>query len=575
MPFNSLRSGLHTRESGAQVKRLAIAVALAALAVRAFWPGIDRSLWLDEQMIAMNIRDRDLAGLAGLLDHNQSAPLAWLWVERLMYVAFGPAEWALRLQPFVFGVAAVVVAWWYGSRWLGPIAAPTLVALVGFNYAAIGYSAELKHYSADLLWAFLLIALARWVIDDPRSYRRYLWWWGAALVGSWLSNGAILATPAIGLVLAAVTFLAGDRASAGRVFAQGMKAVLPGLAWLASFAAHYVLSLRPATQSNYLNEFWGGLGFPPPDGNIVQVLAWYPNQVKYLLHNTLYLDIGLEPNLLARSIFVVFSLLFLAGMVITFRRGVAFGLVLCVPLLTSVLLAQFRVIPLFGRLALWLAPAIFVAVAHAIDWALEGASARQSPASGALEGARAGQSPGRWAVLRWLAPAAALLLLVPFVNSVRAVATPPDFDDRAAIAWLRERHRPGDLTLLVATASRAPEWYDPDNRLRPRRMVVNLPPGPDCHPAQLRSTLTGHRRVLVYAGARLEPYKETYRILETQLAQLGTVTDRATFSVHGITYVVELPPPVPGITYVVELSPAVPAPSDSHSGSGSDCIRLY
>lgn len=508
---------------------LALLVAIAAMAVRVAWPGIDASLWLDEQMIAMNIRDRDLAHLAGLLDHEQSAPLAWLWIERVLFTAFGPAEWVLRLQPFAFGLAAVVVAWWYGRRWLNPAGSTALVALIGFNYAAILYTSQLKHYSLDLFFAFLLIALARWVLEDPVSYRRYLWWWGAAAAGSWLSNGATLAAPGIALVLAIRLALVtspaveggGRQADHARVRAW-VKAALPGLVWLASFSAHYLLSLRAATANDYLNSFWSALGYPPEGGSALEILRWYANQIKYLFHNTVYLDVGLEPHLLAKSIFVVFALLFLAGLAVTFRRRAAFGWVLCAPLLTGLLLAQLRVVPLFGRLALWLMPAMLVAVAHAIDF-----------------------RPERYRPVRWATLAAALLLLVPLVNSVRGVAKPPEFDDRAAIAWLRERHRPGDLTLFVATSGRAAEWYDTGKRLTPWLSVVDAPAGPQCDPSQLRKTVYGYSRVLVYAGARLAPYKETYSLLEAQLARLGTITERARFGTDGITYIAKLGEPVP------------------------------
>ena len=41
-----------------------------------------RPLWLDEQMIALNVRDRGLASLGGRLWLDQSAPLGWLLLQR-------------------------------------------------------------------------------------------------------------------------------------------------------------------------------------------------------------------------------------------------------------------------------------------------------------------------------------------------------------------------------------------------------------------------------------------------------------------------------------------------------------
>jgi len=516
-----------TKREWFQHADFALVLAVAAIAVRVLWPGINAPIWLDEQMIAMNVRDRGFTRLVGQLDNDQSAPLGWLWVERALFNLFGQADWVLRLQPLVFGVGAVVVAWWFGRRWLGRLGSTALVALIGFNWATMLYSSQIKHYSADIFWALLLIALARWVIEEPHSYRRHLWWWGAAVVGSWLSNGATTSTPGIALVLVTIAVWR-------QPFLTWVKMAVPGVVWLGSFAAHYISHLRVASQNEYLNEFWASLGYPPPSEGKRDTLIWFANQVTSLLHETFYLDIRLPPTPAARSIFVVFSALAAAGLVVAFHRGKAFGFVLCAPLITASLLSLLRIVPLFGRLAFWTIPAVMVAVAHAVDF-----------------------KPQRFKAMRWVAPVAFLLMLVPFVNSVRELVKTPEFDDRAAITWLRERHRTGDLTLIIANSYQAAEWYDGEKQLSPVYMVTSVPAGPDCDPAQLREIVRGHDRALVYAGVRLFPYMETPALLETQLATMGTVTERQRFGTDGVTYVVELSRSTsPGVT----LSP--------------DCIKI-
>jgi hypothetical protein len=507
----------------------ALVLAVVAIVARFLLPGVNGPMWLDEQMISMNIRARGFAELVGALDHQQSAPLGWLWITRALFEVFGQADWVFRTQSLVYGIGAVAVAWWYGRSRLGPLGSTALVALLGFNYSAIVYSTEVKHYGADLFWVLVLIVLARWVLDEPHSYRRHLWWWAAAAAGSWLSNGATFAAPGIALVLVVVAVWR-------QPLMTWIRMAVPGLLWLGSFAAHYLLSLRPATQNEYLNNFWAGVGYPPEGAGVRGTLVWFAQQGKYVLHSTFYLDIGLPPNPLAVAIFAVFTALFLAGLLIAFRRSTAFGFVLAVPLITALLLALARVVPLYGRLSLWIMPPILIAVAQAVDF-----------------------KPQRRPALRWVAPALLLIMLVPFVNSVRDRARTPDFNDREAIAWLKERHQPGDLTLFVATAIRAAEWYDADSTLTPRAMAVSMPTGPDCDPAQLAQTVREHSRVLVYAGVRLQPYTQTYQVLEDRLVKLGTITDRAGWGGHGMTYVVELSDPA-------AMSPTAADP---------DCVKLY
>src|SRR5215207_6180972 len=70
--------------------------------------------WADEEMIALNLRDRAFADLAGPLWLGQSAPLAWLLLQRLVILVFGTADVSLRFVPLLFGIATIGVAVWIG-----------------------------------------------------------------------------------------------------------------------------------------------------------------------------------------------------------------------------------------------------------------------------------------------------------------------------------------------------------------------------------------------------------------------------------------------------------------------------
>ncbi|MGE5833811.1 MAG: hypothetical protein ACM4AI_04990, partial [Acidobacteriota bacterium] len=61
---------------------LAIAIALVGIAVDIYqWSGAP-TFWLDEEMIALNFRDRSFAELSGALWLEQSAPYGWLVLQR-------------------------------------------------------------------------------------------------------------------------------------------------------------------------------------------------------------------------------------------------------------------------------------------------------------------------------------------------------------------------------------------------------------------------------------------------------------------------------------------------------------
>src|SRR5262249_1181514 len=127
-----------------------------------------RPLWLDEEMIAINLRDRSIRELTGALSLGQTAPYGWLVAQRLVLLAAGDGQRALRAIPVLFGLAMLAAALWIGRRWLSTIGAATLVALCGFGLWLTFYILELKPYSADTFFALLLPALAARAVADGR-----------------------------------------------------------------------------------------------------------------------------------------------------------------------------------------------------------------------------------------------------------------------------------------------------------------------------------------------------------------------------------------------------------------------
>src|SRR4026208_361868 len=82
----------------------AIAI-LVGIALRVIEFARDRPLWLDEAMLSLNIASRSWAQLARPRAYDQSAPVAYLWLERLAVNVGGVNELTLRVLPFVAGLA--------------------------------------------------------------------------------------------------------------------------------------------------------------------------------------------------------------------------------------------------------------------------------------------------------------------------------------------------------------------------------------------------------------------------------------------------------------------------------------
>src|SRR5205085_10365207 len=216
---------------------ISLLLAFVGAAILLYWWGIARPLWVDEEMLALNARDRGLLDIGTPLWLDQAAPLGWLMAERAAWSLFGAGERAMRALPVSFGIGSLAICVWIGRRWMTPLGAALLVLLCSMGQWIVFFNLELKHYSADVFWALFLPALAAWSIEGGRRPRRIVSWWILAATGLWFGNGALFVAPPCALVLVFECWrLFGSR------FAIWTAAI--GGLWLSSFALNYGLGLH-------------------------------------------------------------------------------------------------------------------------------------------------------------------------------------------------------------------------------------------------------------------------------------------------------------------------------------------
>jgi hypothetical protein len=449
-------------------------------------------LWLDEEMVALNLRWRSFAELAGPLWFGQSAPLGWLVAERAALVALGDDERALRLLPLLFGLATLVAVAWFGRRWLGGSAAALLLLACAAGPWLRHARFELKHYSADAFAGLLLPALAVWAIEaaEPEQRaRRVAAWWAVAAVAQWFANGALLVTPACALLLVAASGRRDGRRAA-------LLALAMGAVWLTAFGLHYAFALRYAHENTALRAYWAPY-LPVPGAGLGATLRWLVERIEGL---------GVRPGGSAHGA----TLWLLAACGFAASESAALGAVFAGAVLSAFVFAGLGLVPLHDRLAVWIVPALYVGVALLLDRALRAgraALARRSRIAVALAGLGvSGAVLVLGDVLRQ--GTVALRLEQPLANH--------GLDDRTAVRWLMAQRRPGDALITTHLGWPAIWWYagiaPPGAEARhglPAETVTMLEAryenvGP-CPSGQLQTRLGGHPRALVYLGFPDEP----------------------------------------------------------------------
>jgi hypothetical protein len=512
----------------------AVAIAVIATALHVAYLVPAAPLWADEEMLALNIRDRSIANLPGTLWLGQSAPFGWLVVQRVILLTVGSGEASLRLVPFVFGLATIGAALWVGRRWMTPAGAALFVLLCAFGGWLPFFRFELKHYSADAFGALLLPAVAAWALEDDEGQARWRWvrWWGIAALVQWFSNGGLLVTPACAVVLFGVILRRHGAAAATRFGAWG-------LLWLASFGAHYELTLRHAHESRYLRSYWAA-AVPPRSAD---TLAWVIDRLEPL---------AINPG--GTSLPLLLWLCVIGSLAFT-RRFTLAAVFVTVPL-SALALAGLRLVPLHERLSLWVVPALYLSVALVFDAALT-----------LVQNAWRARRRSRLALGLLVAlPALAVAVDVVVQGHRRLVTTPRDrnhgLDDRAAAQWLMSRRQPGDAVMTTRLGWPALLWYGgipfqsfvtgrfPDGMRMYEVTYVDDPA--DCTP-RMRTLAGEHRRILVHVGFPDMP-EGFYELLLGELTRFGRVVESRQFAHSSRTAVVELDGRVSG-------RPASPFPS--------------
>ncbi len=430
----------------AAVRPVVAAVIVVGAALRVVYYLVGRSFWIDEARLALNIAERSYRALLQPLAYDQTAPVLFLWAERLAFALGGANELALRALPLLAGIACVLITYPLARRVLSAPAAVLATAVTAFSPTLVHYSSELKPYSSDALVAMVLALVAFDWLAEPGSRRRLVILASVGLVAPWVSAPAIFVLAAIGV-------------TAVWVAARRQPSTLPAAiallgAWVTSFGLAYLLSYRSVSQAPYMRRFWEHAFLRPGAPDLV-TRAWAlwrevlwgaflggPSAGNVSGASGLQ---ALNANLAA----VVFTGLLVHGL----RRlkltvdapGMA---VLIAPGLALLAAAVARVYPIGLRIALFEAPLLAIILAAGLE-----------PVVRAI--------PLRTPARRWLA-LGAIWVLPAFRTTLAEIADLKDYEPmRRLVHEYQRQRRPGEPVYVLAGAVPAwafytTDWHAPD-----------------------------------------------------------------------------------------------------------------
>lgn len=308
----------------------------------------NRSLWLDESALAVNIVNRSFSQLLEPLDFNQGASIGYLMIERLMVQFLGDSEYALRLIPLVSGVSSLFLFYAVARQYVGSTAVLIGLGLFSLSSHLIYYSSEVKQYSSDVTLSLLLLGYALYI------ERREVNGWRAALLGIlgaiavWISHPATFVLAGVGIGLGLSRLARGEWASLRRL-------LLAYVLWGMSFFAVYSISLSNLANNQVLLNYWRS-GFAPFPPLSLLDMQWYVNSF-----------IGAFDNPTGLTLSGVAALAFLAGSASMIREDKVKFALLVFPILVTLLASGLQRYPFSGRLILFLVPVALLLIAEGME----------------------------------------------------------------------------------------------------------------------------------------------------------------------------------------------------------------
>jgi hypothetical protein len=310
----------------------------------------NRSLWMDEAMLSLNIIDRSFYQLLQPLDYNQGAPIGFLILKKLCIVLFNNSEYSLRLLSLIAGILSLIIFYKLAKLCIKPKAVLIGVSLFAFSRPLIYYSSEVKQYSIDVLISLFIIFYALMVIRSKQLSASLTLFFGVlGAIAIWFSHSSVFTLSGVGITLVLSALIKKEWAKIARLS-------IIYLLWALSFMAVYLFSLRNLINNAYLINFWGNFFMPFPPSSFADI-KWFLAK---------FFEIFKDP--VGFDLVGIASLTFLLGCISIFKHKKELFFVLILPTFLALLASGFHLYPFKGRLLLFIVPAFLLFIGEGSEY---------------------------------------------------------------------------------------------------------------------------------------------------------------------------------------------------------------
>ncbi len=397
--------------------RLPIYIISIGIFIRLYQYLCNKSLWLDEAALSLNIINRSFSGLLQHLDYNQYAPLGFLFIEKSITILLGTSEYSLRLFPLISGALSIPIFFLLAKKILKKEATPIALVLFILPWSLIYYSVEVKQYASDIMITLLFYLVLLYA--DKRDFNLK----GSALfaifggVAGWFSHPVVFVMAGVGATL---LFFSISKREWKKLFT-----FIPIFStWLLCFAMNYfsTLNIESGLEKEWIFNYWSEHFAPFPITSIADI-KWYFEHLLMIFKSKLLL--GMAP---VAGIWLIF---FLGGLVSLFVRNKKIFFFLITPLFVTLIASALQLYPFYDRLILFLIPLVILTISEGVFELIAWSNNRSSPLS----------------IL--MVFTIGILILVPILNNGNYFLKPMVREEiKPVLAYISEHREPGDTIYI-------------------------------------------------------------------------------------------------------------------------------
>lgn len=413
-------------------------------------------------MLALNIVNRDLAGLFQPLDYDQGAPIGFLLIEKFFNAILGRTELVLRFFPLMAGLVSLWLFYLFAKKTLQGAGLFLALALFAVNPSIVYYSSEAKQYIVDVAVTLGLLVVANPLLQNQARKQDYLYLGLAGIFALWFSHPALFVLAGLGIAFTVQFLQKRDYGSLGKI-------IIIGLFWLVNLGTLYFVNLQHLSRNQYLANYWDDGFIPMPPWSD---LTWFATYYRELIQ--FQFEIQYLPWLIL--------VLVLLGWVALFQEKRTLALTIGFIAFFAFTASALRLYPVNGRLSLFLIPVGIILLGKAVEVAQKTFPQNKLIATVitiALSG---------------------YLFYAPFVSSLENFIAPKYYEHiRPTMQVLADSWKEGDSLFVTAWAEPAFRFYAPFYGLEGIEIVsTEIEDYPDGEKLKSRiDPLIGQKRVWV------------------------------------------------------------------------------